>query len=271
MRYLFPYVYGLNTRSRTIYYKIAFFVNYLIPLFIYLFVDNHFVFSTRLIVFLLGLTATYCIYENGYVDNDYITTKREKNPSIRITSIEVKFIDKYYLLIISIHRLYAFICVVGIYILSGSLRAFMVIGFLLALDFAYAWHNTFRSYFNLITLIVITFFKYYIPVYAVAGYNKELVFNITLSFAILRGFEHLIKFEKFSECFIVRNIELFRVLYYGLVFGVSFFLFYTLRVTVIFVIIPFYMLIYRGFCLILSHTKKRIQDAENMAENMTDK
>ena len=36
----------------------------------------------------------YCIYETGYIENDVVTVKTEKNPTLRLNKENFKYIKK---------------------------------------------------------------------------------------------------------------------------------------------------------------------------------
>ena len=77
---LWPYSYGFRTRAKTLWDKLSFAV--IFPLPVWLLCGGSF------LVFAGRFTALYCLYELGYLYNDYLTVRREKQPNFRLEARE---------------------------------------------------------------------------------------------------------------------------------------------------------------------------------------
>ncbi|HII3244877.1 TPA: hypothetical protein ACY3HP_001280, partial [Enterobacter kobei] len=78
MRLYIPFSYLLLTRIKTKHERISWFIIY--PAFL---ITATLLFNGDLLNFMLTFCMTMSLYEIGYLDNDFRTIKKEKNPTLR--------------------------------------------------------------------------------------------------------------------------------------------------------------------------------------------
>jgi len=82
---IFPYLYFLKTRLKGKIQRVSWFLVYFVPnIFLYLYFTNFEFSFNNLSIMILSLILINYIYDNGYIQNDVILTKNEKNPTIRL-------------------------------------------------------------------------------------------------------------------------------------------------------------------------------------------
>lgn len=251
MLYL-PFSYTFLTRNRTLPYKAAYILTYIIPIVIIAFYFQH------LDIFLLvSLTGTVCIYEIGYLENDHITVQFEKKPTVRLKCEDQEWIRRRLPVLSSIRRLYAFLAAVILYF-SGYETVWLYLFLLVGLDMVYALHNVIRSRWNCLTLGMLTLMKHLTPVVVFAsGYYD--IFNMVLVIlflcSIVRSVEHANKYRAFSNILLVKY-DYFRMLYYLVMFLISVTLWYFFRQGKLLLWLSGYFLTYRSLCVLLIRRKE---------------
>lgn len=265
MKYLIPYIYATSTRAKTLFYKVSIILFVFIPSYIvtfYLGVKQDF-FNIK---YLLAFTMMYCVYEIGYIYNDIYTTKYEDTPTYRLTNIEQKKIEKLYILLISFRVIY--ICIFA-WILK-SLKAMnlsIFLSSLVLLYLFYSFHNYFRGNWNMITMFLIVSLKYISVPLLFIEKSKWGIMIIVL--VLLVPFLRMIEYgNKLSyKLFKLKNYDIFRIIYYGILTIFSTLLYYKSNMFKVFVIISMYFLLMRiGTFMIIKITKSKIRAREEGRE-----
>lgn len=252
MKYLIPFSYMLKTRYKTLAYKLAFALVYFIPLYIVTIF-----FQADLLLLNLVIIGTNCIYEIGYIDNDLITSTYEEKPTERLTTAESKEIWRKYLLLIAARQCIFFL-IAGLLIWKNSISGLFFIFGGMSILIAYAFHNTVRSKWNVLTFFALVISKYFSVILVVLRGTEAFWACTAIFFAIClpRTIEfaaklNIIKYDLFNKN------ELFRCVYYTAFLMISgLFTCYLQRINVV-ALIAIYYWVFRVLSFIMQYQKEK--------------
>ena len=155
-------------------------------------------------------------YEIGYIQNDTETIKKENNPTLRLTMIQLQYYKSHFILIYSSRIFWGILLSLLLYLLSDSVSYFICSSILLLL--LYQVYNNVRNRFTLFLHFLLVIIRYWAII---------LYFPISLSFMcyLLLLFPVLNLLERSSESrfhipyisYLIadrNDIPLFRVKYY---------------------------------------------------------
>lgn len=219
---LIPYWYFLKTRLNGFYPKVSWFFVYFVPSgFLYFQFADIKAMSDWAILIVSILLLNY-IYENGYIENDIKTIRKEKKPTLRLSVESIRIID-HNLRTIFIARVIITFFLLALYFVlaahsSSLLRPADLVLLLILLQLLYLWYNRVRNITNLflvIPLSLIRFFGMVIPFVPIA---YVAVFLIISSFLYpVSKFLEFTKRERFNLLWgqrMIGNVDKFRVTYY---------------------------------------------------------
>ncbi len=210
MRYLIPFSYMIKTRYSTFFYKIAFVLVYFLPIIIVC----RFFYADLLSV-AVSLIGINCLYEEGYLDNDLITSKYEINPTVRLQEKERQYFEKNYI-ILKAGRISLFLIIVLVYTITDINSAKIMLTGGVALIISYALHNTIRSRKNIITFTFLVTLKYLLPVLCGRMEVSEIQSAFSALFFVIcipRIFEYSLKYtEKYRS--LLNKKKIMRIIYY---------------------------------------------------------
>nr|AXY99964.1 hypothetical protein [Proteus penneri] len=258
-----PFFYFIKTRLKTKGQKIAWIFTYFIPLFLLAYFYEVYSSIESLTLFFLSIIIINYAYEDGYIYNDFITSEKEKKPTIRLSINRMHRIRKnlnYFLF----YRIFITIILFLIIQNHNDNKHFLtIISMYLSLEIIYIIYNNNRNYINLILILPLSFIRFYGPVIILEDKNHILMTTISLSllypiskfieFASRKRF-NISVFKKYSL-----NINLFRIFYYIIITTLF------LSLTLInsdyypFLIISIYYLIYRILGLLLLKKNKNLK------------
>ncbi len=257
MNLILPLSYLFKSRLITTHEKISWIFIY--PIFILCAV---LIFNGDLINFVVAFFMTMALYEIGYIDNDFRTTKNEREPTIRYFKGSDWILENYRLAILFRIIIASLLFIYLIYNINNN-KLILLIFFIIILTIGFYLHNTLRSRWNILTYFVIIASRYLLPAVASITIPEEplLIIYLIIIFPLLRTFEHACKvkykFPNFKR--IIRNPDVFRVKWYLVLelvlclfiifIGCDFFLMNIIMLTT-------YFLSYRIGTLYLSSTKK---------------
>lgn len=262
---MYSFFYFIKTRLKTKGQKIAWIFTYFIPLFLLAYFYEVYSSIESLTLFFLSIIIINYAYEDGYIYNDFITSEKEKKPTIRLSINRMHRIRKnlnYFLF----YRIFITIILFLIIQNHNDNKHFLtIISMYLSLEIIYIIYNNNRNYINLILILPLSFIRFYGPVIILEDKNHILMTTISLSllypiskfieFASRKRF-NISVFKKYSL-----NINLFRIFYYIIITTLF------LSLTLInsdyypFLIISIYYLIYRILGLLLL---KKIKTLKNI-------
>lgn len=203
--------------------------------------------------FIFSFIAIMCIYEVGYLFNDFVTTKKEINPTLRSGGYESPFYKDF--------KVHIFMRVVlglaislyyAVYLNEIYLAMFQSIILIL-----YYFHNTIRNRFNVVTYFFLVSSRYLGVIYFL---DQGLIFIIVLLvFPVCRTIEHSCK-KKYGFIYlkkIVGDADIFRIRYYFLLSFCLLTLYLFNFIEIEYLFFSLYFLIFRSFAFIVRNKVKR--------------
>lgn len=251
----FPYIYGFNTRAKTMVHRLSFIALVFMPIYLHVLMmtNNKFPFG----VFIVGFSAMYATYEIGYIYNDVFTVIKEMEPTKWLSMENNCFVQDKYPLLISSRVIWILICI----LILIKFQIENALGFVICLcliHFVFSLHNYFRGIENIFTNGGLQILKY-ISVLLLFGTGInlmlhcfficiEIAFERTIEYALTRGY--IIKKIKLEK------IDTFRIIYYLILSFAVLGLFFLNKRFISFLIISIYLLLYRIICKLLISNKK---------------
>lgn len=253
MKYLIPFSYMIKTRYPSLFYKTAFILVYFLPIFLvcgYYHAD-----VAGLIIALIGIN---CLYEEGYLDNDLITSRYEKTPTLRLKREEKLYFEKKYLLLKAV-RIAVFLITV-VFLMGkdiNSAKTLLLGG--AALTLSYAFHNTIRSEWNILTFSALVVLKYLVPILCCQLEGREIEKAFTAVFTVIcipRIFEYSLKYSRKYKKLLDRK-EIMRFLYYFLLLCITAVWFLTKKEQGPMMVLVVYYFIFRTIDVLRSVRRRR--------------
>lgn len=256
MNLFIPFSYLLITRIKTKHERISWFIIY--PLFLLLTVI---ILKGEVLNFIASFIMIMSLYEIGYIDNDFRTVKKEKDPTLRATT-QRSWIEKNIISLVVSRILISVALGFFLYFKTDFPQQITILLLMVLLLCGFYYHNTLRSRWNVLTYFIVVLCRYIIPVIASVNsvYFPYLVPFIILSFPLVRTIEHACKekygFNKLKK--LVKNPDLFRVKWYMLVTLLIFIIMIMHRVNILIelFVLSMYFLSYRIATLYISKTKQ---------------
>jgi len=252
--YLFttvPFLYFINTRLKGKIQKISWIFVYFIPnIFLYFYITDFDISFSNILLMTISILLVNYIYENGYIQNDIILTKKEKNPNLRVDGSLLLKLRKNIFKIFLIRGIVIIILVVGIYLVENDfliLTKYILILFLIQI--LYLIYNSIRNIGNLYLILPLSYLRFY-------GYLLPLVETVQLfEFIIITIFIYpLLKMLEFTKqerynfdtlARIIKNVDLFRIKYYSILLLVSLFCILYLDTPKYFILLVIYYFLFR--------------------------
>lgn len=142
-----PFCYTLFIRFSKVSQFISWVAIYIIPtLLVFLSFYEKGMFSFLLCYF-LSVMLVYNYYEIGYIQNDTETIKKENNPTLRLTMIQLQYYKSHFILIYSSRIFWGILLSLLLYLLSDFVSYFLCSSILLLL--LYQVYNNVRNRFTL--------------------------------------------------------------------------------------------------------------------------
>lgn len=258
-----PFVYFLKTRLKSKVQRISWIFVYFVPnMFIYLYVTD-FVFDiNNILMMILGIILVNYVYENGYIENDILLTQKEKNPNLRIKGKLLEKIRGKIRTIFFCRFLITFLILLLIYMLNSKMLVhFLIISMLL--QTLYLIYNSNRSIVNLYLILFLSFLRFYgfiIPFVQIENLCQFLLLSVLL-YPLLKFLEftkqpryHMPKFSK-----VIGKVDNFRVIYYTVLVCLFLLLYYRTFISVEYLFIACYYLLFRICVLLLLKNSKMVK------------
>lgn len=213
----FPYLYFVHTRLKKRYQQISWIFIYVVPVsFIYFYYVPLNIFN--IILFLLGVTVINMTYENGYIQNDVKTIKKEKNPTLRLSKTELQYFEQNFFLILLVRWIIIVILILIFGFMSSIEQVIKLINIVLILQILYYFYNINRNIINLFLLLPINYIRYFGVVIPFLNNSEIIPFIIftVFTYPLLKVIEFLKKDSYNIKLFkkLLNNIDLFRIYYY---------------------------------------------------------
>ncbi|POT25235.1 hypothetical protein C3433_20865 [Citrobacter freundii] len=248
----FPFGYTFLSRIKTSSKFISFLLTIPLPCFLFFYFGLLDVEERTLslgTVFILTYSILYIFYENGYVENDIKTVKKEVNPTLRIVGELYNYIDDNYYRIIIIR--------VFFYALSLYFLSFFTIGdvivkvvfFSIATSVIYFFHNRTRNAMKVFTFLLLSSSRFVFPLMVFSSYiTTEKIEYIPLSlfiYTIPAFFIYSAKTFTIMQ-FVIGHENKYKLIYYAstcIVFLILYYLVPSIDVLLLMAAILFYMLL----------------------------
>ena len=221
-KFYISFYYLIHTRLRTNIDLLSWQIIFIIPQFTITYFYLNIRSDIFVLIFFITQLAFHTLYEIGYIENDNLTTKNEKKPTLRLNRKGSAFIKKNYSKVIYVKYLIVLLLVGLLYWINTfaayRLNIFSFISLLVLNRIFFFLHNNIRSRLNILTFFVLSITKFIFPLVLFIDF-ETLLYPILLSviiFPLLRSIEistlkrHDFKF--FSK--IIGDIDRFRILFY---------------------------------------------------------
>lgn len=229
--YILPFCYLIKSRLQKFnlflsWFFIFYFINFLT---VYLMNQNINFLYYNLFFFILIYN-----YEIGYFINDFITSKNEQNPTIRLNNTEYEFVDNNFNKIIFL-RIFILLLLFIFFFRFINLYFILCILFM---NFAFILHNYFRGFQNIFTFLFLHHSKNLCITMPFIHDIFLLNFIIFCNSSLYRFLENLslsrFKLTFFNKSIISTNRHMFRFIYFIFIFFIiTIFLFYTNNMIII--------------------------------------
>lgn len=211
-KYYIPLMYTYITRYKSVSRFLSFLFFTCLPSF-YIVVINNDISFQLIVSYIVTFIVMYSAYECGYLFNDIITIKFEKNPTFRIDKKYIDIIPKHLENMLTIRLL---VIVVGCYWINQftfNINAFVIT--LLLLMIVYSAHNYYRNITNIVTMFLLVLLKNFLLVIPFIAVGKfiEVALVIIITIAAIRTYEFAAK-SRFNLNIKIKNIDFFRIQYY---------------------------------------------------------
>ncbi len=267
---IFPYLYFLKTRLKGKIQRVSWFLVYFVPnIFLYLYFTNFEFSFNNLSIMILSLILINYIYDNGYIQNDVILTKNEKNPTIRLDIQILENVRKNISKIFILRFIISILIIYFLYFLIEDIQKFILLLVIsISLQILYLIYNSVRSVLNLYLILPLSYIRFYGFIVPFVNYENLLEFIILTTF--IYPFSKFLEFTKqprYGYVFLsnlVGDVDRFRIKYY---FAISVFfliIFIFFSIDYIYLILVIYYLMFRLMAyLALSKSETIRKDIEN--------
>ena len=221
-KFYFPFYYLIHTRLKTNIDLLSWQIIFIIPQFTITYFYLNIRSDIFVLLFFITQLAFHTLYEIGYIENDNLTTKNEKKPTLRLNREGSAFIKKNYSKVIYVKYLIVLLLVGLLYWINTfaayRLNIFSFISLLVLNRIFFFLHNNIRSRLNILTFFVLSITKFIFPLVLFIEF-EILLYPMLLSviiFPLLRSIEiSTLKRHNFKSLSkIIGDIDRFRILFY---------------------------------------------------------
>jgi hypothetical protein len=274
VKFFIPFAYFLRTRAKKPIQLFSWFCVFVFPSFLlfHLTWNRATGLGTEFLIYTFELIMLFTIYEIGYIENDIVTIRHEKNPTIRLPKVQIYWGNNHLIIIILLrYSIFLILFFLAARFLPGFFRfqwRFLIA--LLALQLIFVIYNRTRAWWVIPLFFMLVFLRFasygmiYQPINDLPWYTlvASLVFPVPNVLEwIKKKKPDLVLMAKFMG-----NIDTFRVQYYTLltIFSVGLLLYTPSKYSKAFLFIAGYFLIYRTIGLIALKAKPSL--SENFTE-----
>ncbi len=267
---IFPYLYFLKTRLKGKIQRVSWFLVYFVPnIFLYLYFTNFEFSFNNLSIMILSLILINYIYDNGYIQNDVILTKNEKNPTIRLDIQILENVRKNISKIFILRFIISILIIYFLYFLIEDIQKFILLLVIsISLQILYLIYNSVRSVLNLYLILPLSYIRFYGFIVPFVNYENLLEFIILTTF--IYPFSKFLEFTKqprYGYVFLsnlVGDVDRFRIKYYSAISVFFLIIFIFFSIDYIYLILVIYYLMFRLMAyLALSKSETIRKDIEN--------
>lgn len=253
LMFFVPLLYALETRflKRSKLGAIVWATEFLLPTIIALWLVKYN--FAEWYYWIVSILSVYNLYEIGYIQNDCETIKREQKPTLRVSTKELLFYEKWKYSIYGLRFLLGLLGSV-FFLYHGSNFSHILIFWLIVP--IYAIYNYLRGRVNLYLIFILTSYRYCMPLILVCDIakseNMEIILAVLVVYPVLKLIEicaggKSLPQEKWTKIFMA-NYEsrfVFRIKYYFCL-SILFVVFQLVGNANLFWLLPVYFLLLRG-------------------------
>lgn len=268
IRYYMPLRWTLSTRYRNFINIISFFLIDAFPsLYIVLALDT-FSFTT-ICYWFISFIVVFCFYECGYIFNEVISVRYEKNPTIRIPQPFFEDILKHLENLITLRIVIGTIGSWFLLVRYPNNWKFYILEVLLLLS-VYTIHNFFRGRINAVTMPFEVTLKYMIPITIFVPDSKLSIamFTVFISIVFTRLIEYISKKKYINGLDVTKDVDKYRVKYYIVSTVFMLVLSYAKVIPLVLCGLPGFFLTYRIFCYYAMHHMATVSNAIHKGRKM---
>ncbi len=219
----------------------------------------------NLLLMIIGITLINYIYENGYIQNDIILTKKEKNPNLRVSGNQLNNIREHIKQIFYYRILTTAILLVVLWFIANDIITFIkYIIVLTLLQCIYLIYNSIRNIGNFYLILPLSYLRFYgfiLPLISMSNLIEFIIVTV-----LLYPLNKLLEFSKqprynFKKLSIfIGNIDSFRIKYYFLNFIFFYILYFIFDISIEYIYIILYYLLFRIATYIAIKNNKTIKN-----------
>ncbi len=180
-----PFGYLYCVRLRSVAKLLSWLLLYILPTAFYAAVGYSCSWALFVLQYTLVLLATFTLYEAGYIINDTIATRHEKEPSLRLNDNEAAYFYAHQWTILCTRIAISILCLAALSfttpILSVSLS-------LTAMCILFALYNHWRNKYNVFLYMWLVFSRY-IPFMLLCSHSTIIYILLFVSYPLLIGLE----------------------------------------------------------------------------------
>lgn len=216
MLYLYiPYAYFLKSRLITRFQRVSWFFVYFVPILIFWLTYDS---SVSIGYLIASYVVINMVYENGYIQNDSLTIKKESNPTIRIPLADIDFVQENIRKVFFVRLINIFLLLFLVFCFSEWYVFLLFLTFSFVLQVLFIVYNTIRSRVNLFLILPLSYLRFYAPLVALCLVDGRLdMVGFLFILYPLPKFIEFIKNPKYGfprASKVIGNIDNFRVVYY---------------------------------------------------------
>lgn len=227
--FIAPYLYFFKTRLKGMVQKLSWLLIYFVPSLVLYGYFSPEIDVVTLILWAISITMINYVYENGYIQNDILTIRKENNPTLRLSKEETEHAYNNFSKIVSLRLcVFAGLAVLFYAVSLSFSTSLALLGYCLLLQVLYVIYNNVRNIWNLILLLPINYLRFYGFILPLVPTNEIFLFLVMTAF--LYPVSKVIEFtkrERFGLTVIgdaIGNVDRFRIFYYFFVLIVLSFL-----------------------------------------------
>ena len=213
-----PMLYTISTRLPSPILIVSWLVVFVVPQVVLAALNGRNGFYAALHFLSLFLTTNY-VYENGYLENDLRTVKREEKPTIRLSPDVFQRMDEDYRLIQILRGIVLAFLFGAAVAFETELISMLGLG---ALAAVFKLYNRTRKRIGLLWLFIMTSLRFSVPVIGYLNLGEYLVWLLAYPVPKTIEFASRSRYELSLLRFVKMSFEWFRLVYYSIAFGLLF-------------------------------------------------
>lgn len=248
----FPFGYTYLSRIKSIPKFTSFLLTIPIPCFLFFYyglVSIEDRFPVTGLLFIWGYINLYIFYENGYIENDIKTVKKESNPTLRIVGDLYHIIDTNYYKIIVARMMLFSLSTLLLYFLTNFDLILKLVFLSAVTSLFYYLHNNIRNAFKVLTFFCLSASRFIFPLFVFSHLippgKHVYIFLSVFIYTIPALFIYSTKSFKFTR-FLLGSENKYKIIYYAitsLIFTVLYFVSDENNILLVMSCLLFYMLL----------------------------